>query len=129
MEGQIRAQNMGMVLDNVRFECDFDKQIFMAVNVCRFAPKDFVAAVQRVKQNNARAKAVEGTHELIKFMQACPRLPYVRWDEAAAKACKQQSDKMAMEPEFAEIGHENLYNGIVGIPNAVEEFALKQFEG
>jgi hypothetical protein len=82
---------MGNLIDGIRFENEMEKQIFMAVNLIRLCPKQFVTAVMQVKKNNPMAKSVNGTHQLCKHMSNMPKLPPLRWDEQAARACREQN--------------------------------------
>lgn len=61
LEEQMRAANLGNLLDQVRFEHGLEREIFMAINMVRYAPYKFVPIVTKVKQENRDAMAVNGT--------------------------------------------------------------------
>jgi len=49
------------------FENDFEKQIFYAINLCRYEPKRFVVAVKEVAASHPLAKGKQ-TQDLIAYL-------------------------------------------------------------
>jgi len=49
------------------FENEFEKQIFYAINLCRYEPKRFVVSVKEVAQNHPLAKEKD-TKDLFKYL-------------------------------------------------------------
>lgn len=62
------------------FETDLERQIFMAINVCRAAPGAFVGVVRTVKQTHPLAKAAPHTMNLVNTLQQIKKLPPVKFD-------------------------------------------------
>ena len=81
IEDQFAQAGLLNLLAEARFENELERQIFMAVNLCRYAPHKFEQVVQEVKQNNRQAQAVQGTLQLRKFMQKVQPLPPLKYDE------------------------------------------------
>ena len=67
------------------FENDFEKQIFMAINLCRHDPKSFVPYVRQVYKEHVLLKAGAGKkmNDLIAKLQATESLKLVSFDEEA----------------------------------------------
>jgi|OM-RGC.v1.035007041 hypothetical protein len=63
----------------------------MAVNVCRANPAQFTQIVKMVKKQFPAAKHASNTHLLMATMQKMGRLPPVKMDEMAFKACRQNN--------------------------------------
>lgn len=126
LETQLRRANMGNLIDGVRFENELEKQIFMAVNLIRFTPKNFVQVVMQVKKNSPVAKSVNGTHQLCKHLANMPKMPPVRWDEQAARACREQNLAIQALQQFPDGGQMARYNGFLGSPVNCEEYTLRQ---
>jgi hypothetical protein len=62
------------------FENEFEKQIFYAINLCRFEPKRFVVPVKEMAASHPLAKGKD-TKNLIEYLQKCERLTQVRFDD------------------------------------------------
>lgn len=52
------------------YENEFEKQLFMAINLCRFNPKSFISAVKKCAASHELCKDMP-TKELIAFLQTC----------------------------------------------------------
>ena len=59
----------------------------MAINVCRFAPSEFIPVVNYVKLTHELAKDAKDTRNLIKTLKTIGRLPPVGFDSKANDAC------------------------------------------
>ena len=64
------------------YENDFEKQIYMAINLCRFDPKRFVPHVRKAYQTNILLSAGKGKKmtELIAKLQAQAQLTQLKFD-------------------------------------------------
>ena len=86
-----RYQLMNLLNKECRFENELEKQIFMAINVCRFDPKVFVPIVQRVRYRCPLVSNAGNTGVLLKQLNAMVRLPPVIYDVPAFDACRQNN--------------------------------------
>lgn len=86
-----RYQLMNLLNKECRFENELEKQIFMAINVCRFDPKVFVPIVQRVRDRCPLVSNAGNTGVLLKQLNAMVRLPPVIYDVPAFDACRQNN--------------------------------------
>jgi len=102
----------------------------MAINVARAAPAQFSQVVRAVKQNNELAKKASHTMNLIHEMAKMERLPPVKFDEFANRACRQNNDNVIARGEMmpTEGGNIICYTEIVKLNIACEEFTLPRFE-
>ena len=114
------------------FENEFEKQIFFAINLCRYDPKRFVVPVKEVAATHALAKGKD-TKDLILFLQKCERLTQVRFDDQANAAVRKNNATVIDKNEDVptQNGNIEVYNQIVGSDKSTvcEEYTMCQFEG
>ncbi len=55
LEEQFAGAGLTNLLNEANFESELERQIFMAINLCRFYPAKFEPVVIEVKQNNRLA--------------------------------------------------------------------------
>ena len=82
------------------YENDFEKQIYMAINLCRHDPKKFVPHVRAVYKDHVLLKGV-GTkmNDLIAKLQATETLSVVRFDGQANEAARQNNTEVVDKNE------------------------------
>jgi hypothetical protein len=68
------------LLLDAHYKEDAERQVFMALNVCRFKPALYVPVVQRVKDSHTLCKNAKYTRELIRTLKRLERLPPIRYD-------------------------------------------------
>ena len=114
------------------FENEFEKQIFYAINLCRYDPKRFVVPVKEVAASHTLAKGKD-TKDLILFLQKCERLTQVRFDDQANAAARKNNVTIIEKNEDVPTqgGNIEVYNSIVGSDKSTvcEEYTMCQFEG
>lgn len=77
-----------------QFKNEVERQIFMAINVCRHSPSQFVPIVTHVAQTNELAKEQKKhTRNLIKALKTMTRLPPLYFDQQANDACTKNNRK------------------------------------
>lgn len=82
---------MRLITPQCVFENDLERDIFMAINVCRYATGTFVEVVQAVKANNPLCRNAKYTDKLLKLLSLNERLPEVVYDVAAFDACRENN--------------------------------------
>lgn len=109
------------------FENEFEKQIFYAINLCRYDPKRFVVPVKEVKERNILAMGKD-TKDLILFLQKCERLTQVRFDDQANAAARKNNVTIIEKNEDVPTqgGNIEVYNSIVGSDKSTvcEEYTM-----
>ena len=75
------------VPQHTEYENDFEKNLFMAINLCRFDPKSFARVVYRVSLKNERGTRI-GTSGLIDHLKKCPQLSQLTFLDIAVQACR-----------------------------------------
>ena len=114
------------------FENDFEKNLWMAINLCRFDPKRFVAAVKHVSSHNPAAAKIS-TSALIEALNKCPQLKQVPFLDTATQACRNNNkiicEKADANPEKG--GNVEQLKLVVGVDKEVlaEEFSLFNYQG
>lgn len=111
------------------FENDFEKDIFMAINVLRAETAVFESVVKAVRESNPLVKNAKHTDKLIKFLEMNERLGEIRWDKAAMDATKQNNtEKVAMQFTEAPYGG-NIAKiaQLVGMPVPSEEHTIPNY--
>ena len=118
-----------------QYENDFEKQIYMAINLCRHDPKSFVPYVRQVYKEHVLLKAGAGKkmNDLIAKLQATESLKLVSFDEEANQAVRaNNADKIASnEDKPTKGGNIAKYSEIKGNDSSATctEFTMPQFEG
>ena len=114
------------------YENDFEKQIYCAINLCRFEPKRFIYHVKDVAKNHELAKNKD-TKDLIKVLQQNERLNQVKFDEQANEAVRKNNAAIIAKNEAIPTkgGNIDAYNTVVGSEKTslCEEYTMCQFEG
>jgi len=82
---------MNLFNKECNFENELERQIFMAINVCRYDPQVFVPIVQRVRDRAPIVRDAKNTGILLKQLGSMIRLPPVIYDMPAFDACRQNN--------------------------------------
>jgi len=108
---------------------DFEKDIFMAINVLRAETAVFESVVKAVRENNPLVKNAKHTDKLIKFLEMNERLGEIHWDKAAMDACNQNNtEKVAMQfTEAPRGGNVATIAKLVGMPVPAEEATIPNY--
>ena len=118
-----------------QYENDFEKQIFMAINLCRHDPKVMVPYVRQVYKDHVLLKAGAGKNmnDLIAKLQATQSLKLVSFDDQANEAVRANNASVIEKNEDKPTKGGNItkYNEIKGDDNSgiCREFTMPQFEG
>jgi len=125
-----RYQLMNLLTKESKFENELERQIFMAINVCRFDPKVFVPIVQRVRDRCPLVSQAANTGVLLKQLSAMVRLPPVIYDVPAVDACRQNNVvQCAPTVQYPQMGgNVAMLQKLVGGPVPGEDFTLPRFE-
>ena len=62
------------------YENEFEKQLFMAINLCRSNPKSFITAVKETSKTHVLCKDLPIT-DLVAYLKTCERLSSVTFVE------------------------------------------------
>ena len=62
------------------YENEFEKKIFMAINLFRHEPKRFIPIVKNVYKHNLLLKGSKSMEEVVKKLQTAETMPQVRFD-------------------------------------------------
>ena len=62
------------------YENEFEKQLFMAINLCRYDPKSFISTVKQTADTHPLCKD-KNTKDLIAYLQKCEQLTAVTYDD------------------------------------------------
>ena len=117
------------------FENNFEKEIFMGINMCRHDPKRFVPHVRKVYRDNILLSAGKGKKmtELIAKLQAQAQLTQVRFEGQANDACRQNNaDVIAKDEEAPTLGGNIAkYTEITGSDktSSCAEYTMVKFTG
>lgn len=85
------------------YENNFEKEIYMAINLCRFDPKRFAPHIRKVYRDNILLSAGKGLKmtELIAKLQAQAQLTQIKFDAQANDACRQNNAAIIEKDEEA----------------------------
>ena len=117
------------------YENDFEKQIYMAINLCRHDPKRFVPLVRKVYRDNVLLAAGKGKrmNDLIAKLQAQAQLPQVKFDETANQAVRQNNAAVIERNEDAPTKGGNIakYTELSGSDKtgSCSEFTMIKYQG
>ena len=119
---------------STNYENDFEKQIFMAINLCRHDPKRFVPYVRMAYKNYPPLKQGKRQAELIKKLQTMEAIPLVRFDPQANEAVRGNNNAIyeANEETVKAGGNVAKYselNGGTDMSAKCEEITISKFEG
>ena len=104
----------------------------MAINLCRFDPKNFARVVYRVSLKNERGTRIS-TSGLIDHLKKCPQLSQLTFLDIAVQACRDNNkiiqEKAQADPQKG--GNIEQLKLIVGTGKEVsaEEFSFFNYEG
>jgi hypothetical protein len=73
------------------FKSEFERQVFMAVNVCRYQPSLFIPIVEKVMQEYPQASKCKQTATLLSVLSSMEKIPEVIYDLAAFDACRRNN--------------------------------------
>ena len=114
------------------YENDFEKNLWMAINLCRFDPKSFARVVQYVSLKNRKVANIS-TSGLIDHLKKCPQLSQLTFLDIAVQACRDNNkiiqENAQADPEKG--GNIEQLKLIVGTGKEVsaEEFSFFNYEG
>lgn len=111
------------------FENEFEKNIFMAINVLRAETAVFETVVKAVREGNPLVKNAKHTDKLIKFLEMNERLGEIVWDKAAMDATRENNEqKIAMQFTEAPLGgNVEAIARLVGMPVPAEEKTIPNY--
>ena len=113
---------------------EFEKQIFFAINTCRYEPKEFVPYV-RAAAKHAACKGVPEliVKDLIEYLKKCEHLAPVSFDPQGTEAVRKNSDAVIEKKEEvpAEGGNMAAYKEVCGEGKeaSCEEYTMVKYEG
>lgn len=117
------------------YENDFEKQIYMAINLCRHDAKRFVPHVRKVYKEHVllRAGAGKRMNDLIAKLQAAPSMSPCRFEPQANEACKQNNADIIAKDEAAPALGGNIakFTELSGSDKtgSCHEYTMVKFEG
>ena len=115
------------------YENDFEKKIFMAINLFRHDPKHFVTIVKKVYKTHPLLKGSKSMEELVKKLQTAEPMTQVRFDGQANEACRQNNAEIVEKNEAVPTKGGNIekYKTITGEEKASEcfEYTMCKYEG
>jgi hypothetical protein len=117
------------------YENNFEKEIYMAVNLCRHDPKRFVPHVRKVYKEHVllRAGAGKKMEDLIAKLKVTETMGPIRLDQQANEACRQVNADIIAKDEAAPALGGNIakYSELSGGDKAdtSHEFTMVKFEG
>ena len=114
-------------MDKAIFETELERQIFMGINVARFAPKNLYTLVKEVYRTSEAASRARGIKSLLAQLQNLPRLPPVIFDPSATQACRRNNEQITKMNLMIDGGNVVAYNKIADEPCMAEEFTLRNF--
>jgi len=117
------------------YENEFEKSIFMGINLCRHDPKRFVPHVRKIYKDHVLLKGGLGKrmNDVIAKLQAQQTILPVRFDQQANDACRQNNTDVLAKNEVAPTLGGNIakYSEITGSEkeSTCSEFTMVKFEG
>jgi len=121
-----------LITPDVRFSNDLEKEIFMALNVCRFNSQLFVDVVKDIRANNKDPliQNAQYTDRLIKLLEQNERYPQITYDIAATDAVI-ANNKAMTAPGLMNIidgGNKAALCRLVCCDVPAEEFTMKGYQ-
>eukprot|EP00352_Strombidinopsis_acuminata_P003920 CAMPEP_0176382378 /NCGR_PEP_ID=MMETSP0126-20121128/32640_1 /TAXON_ID=141414 ORGANISM="Strombidinopsis acuminatum, Strain SPMC142" /NCGR_SAMPLE_ID=MMETSP0126 /ASSEMBLY_ACC=CAM_ASM_000229 /LENGTH=218 /DNA_ID=CAMNT_0017746779 /DNA_START=105 /DNA_END=762 /DNA_ORIENTATION=- len=111
---------------------DFEKKLFMAINLLRYDPKRYVPIVKKVHKESELTKQIKNTQNLIDALNKTEGLTQVKFDEFANQAVRENNKAQveAAEETPAIGGNIEAYNRILGTDKTAdcEEFTMCKFD-
>ena len=105
-----------VIPDSSEYENDFEKKLFMAINLFRHEPKRFIPMVKKVYKEHILLKGSKTCPELVQKLQSLETLTQVRFDGSANDACRQNNADIVEKNEAvpAKGGNIEKYRTITG---------------
>ena len=105
-----------VIPDSSEYENDFEKKLFMAINLFRHEPKRFIPMVKKVYKEHVLLKGSKTCPELVQKLQSLETLTQVRFDGSANDACRQNNADIVEKNEAvpAKGGNIEKYRSITG---------------
>ena len=115
------------------YENEYEKQIYFAINMCRYNPAGFVPYVRDASKHPGLAKVPESVvKNLIEYLKKAEHLRPVYFDDQAMEAVrKNNKEKIALNQEQPDLlGNVDAYLAIAGEDkkDTVEEFTIFNWE-
>lgn len=112
---------------------EFEKSIFMAINMCRHQPASFVPYVRTASKHSLGQKVPKETVDnLISYLKKAERLPPVYFEDKANEACRRNNDaKIELDQETPDReGNIAAYTESLGEDKTAscEEYTMCQWE-
>ena len=115
------------------YENDFEKKIFMAINLLRYEPKRFVPILKKTYKENKLLAGSKSLEELVKTLNTAEKMQPVKFDGQANEACRKNNETIVEKNEAAPAlgGNMEKYKEIVGEDKNSEcfEYTMTKFEG
>ena len=115
------------------YENDFEKKIFMAINLLRYEPKRFVPILKKTYKENKLLAGSKSLEELVKTLNTTEKMQPVKFDGQANEACRKNNEAIVEKNEAAPAlgGNMEKYKEIVGEDKNSEcfEYTMTKFEG
>ena len=125
----------GMPLpDSSEYENDFEKQIFMAINVFRHEPKRLVPMIKKVYKENVLLKGSKSMKEVIEALNKAEAMQMVKFDGSANDACRQNNTEIVEKNEAVPAKGGNIeklktITGDEGKTGECYEYTMVKYEG
>ena len=115
------------------YENDFEKKIFMAINLLRHDPKRFIPTLKKTYKENKLLAGSKSLEELVKQLQTAEKMQPVKFDGQANDACRQNNAAVVEKNEAAPAlgGNIEKYSEITGSDKNSEcfEYTMTKYEG
>ena len=110
-----------------KWENELERQIFIAINVCRREPKAFVNIVKQVRLVTTGLLAIGGVKELLKQLSEMPKLPPIEYSQQIASACQINNKRVCDRAMVDEGGNKEALVGILEREIKCEEITYKDW--
>ena len=96
---QVRYQEAGLTQPfSDDYENNFEKEVFMAINLLRHSPRSFIPHVQRVHQKGL-VKGSKSMSVIIEKLKSMTGLSTVKIDDGAKQAVRQHNEEIVAKAE------------------------------
>lgn len=114
------------------YENDFEKQLFMAINLIRHDPKIYGSEAVKLAMYHPLAKKLK-KDDLQQYLKKCEKLPIVTFDTDAIQATRKNNEKIIALNEAVPTkgGNAEAYDAQIGSTKTgnCEEFTMCQYMG
>ena len=127
LNAQTKFENFSLtylLTGQCNFKNNFEKDIFMAINVLRYQSDLFIAVVKEVKTTNPLCYNAKHTDSLIKMLEQNEQLPEIRWDIPAVDAVTKVNETSIQQNPAPFAGSSEKLNQLVGVKIPSEDFSL-----